>query len=125
MNPTHPHIPNAEEAHFCVLEQAHANSLAVQENTQKQINSLLKGFQHLEKLMQANIPPTPPQIHPSNPTPVQAAPVEQPPLQHYIINMTEIAPKDSPSSPLVRLIYGSARIHSQVNRLKSLGPCCT
>ena len=78
MNPAQPVVPNAEEARFCAIEQACADSLAVQENTQRQINTLLKGFQHLEKLMQANIP-TPPQIRSTNPTPIQAAPTGQPP----------------------------------------------
>ena len=71
MNPAQ---PNAEDARFRALEQACADSLAVQENTQKQIDALLKGFQHLEKLMQANIPSIPPQIHPPNQTHVQSAP---------------------------------------------------
>ena len=48
MNPAQPNVPNAEDARFRALEQAYADSLAVQENTQKQIDALLKGFQHLE-----------------------------------------------------------------------------
>ena len=79
MNPALPNIPNAEDACFRALEQAYANSLAIQENTQKQINALLKGYQHLEKLMQAIVPPALPQIPPANPTPIQAAPSGQPP----------------------------------------------
>ena len=78
MNPAQPVIPNSEEAHFRAVEQACADSLAVQENTQRQIDTLLKGFQHLEKLMQANIP-THPQIHSTNPTPIQAIPTGRPP----------------------------------------------
>ena len=70
-----PNIPHAGEARFLALEQAYANSLAVQENTQKQIDQLLNGFQHLEKLMLAKIiPPASPKICPSDLTPVQAAP---------------------------------------------------
>ena len=80
MNPAQPNIPNVREACFLALEQAYADSLAMQENTQKQINRLLNGFQHLEKLIQAaNTPPTPPQIHLTDPTPVQAAPTRWPP----------------------------------------------
>ena len=56
MNPAQPNVPNAEDAHFRALEQA-SDSLAVQENTQKQIDALLKGYQHLEKLIQAIVPP--------------------------------------------------------------------
>ena len=52
MDPTQPNVPSARELHFLTLEQAYANSLATQENTQKQIDRLLNGFQHLEKLMQ-------------------------------------------------------------------------
>ena len=74
MNPAQPNVPNAEDARFRALQQAYADSLAVQENTQKQIDALLKGFQHLEKLMQAITPSTPPQICPANPTPVHATP---------------------------------------------------
>ena len=74
MNPAQSNIPNAEDARFCALEQAYANTLAIQENTQKQIDALLKGFQHLEKLMQANISSTSPQICPAKPTPIQATP---------------------------------------------------
>ena len=79
MNPTQPNVPNAEDARFRAIEQAYADSLAVQENTQKQINALLKGFQHLEKLMQAITPSTPPQIRLANPTPVHATPTGRPP----------------------------------------------
>ena len=79
MNPAQPNIPNAEDARFRALEQACADSLAIQENTQKQIDALLKGFQHLEKLMQANIPSIPPQIRPANQTPIQSTPSGQPP----------------------------------------------
>ena len=74
MNPAQPNIPNAKDARFQALEQACADSLAVQENTQKQINALLKGFQHLEKLMQVNIPSIPPQICSPVQTPIQSAP---------------------------------------------------
>ena len=79
MNPAQPNVPNAEDADFRALEQAYADSLAIQENTQKQIDALLKGYQHLEKLMQAIVPPALPQIHPANPTPVQATPSGRPP----------------------------------------------
>ena len=44
MNPAQPNVPNAEDACFQAIEQAYADSLAVQENTQKQIDALLKGF---------------------------------------------------------------------------------
>ena len=57
MNPAQLNVPNAEDTHFRALEQAYADSLAIQENTQKQIDALLKGYQHLEKLMQAIVPP--------------------------------------------------------------------
>ena len=49
MNPAQPNVPNAKDARFWALEQAYADSLAIQENTQKQIDALLKGYQHLEK----------------------------------------------------------------------------
>ena len=79
MDPTQP-IPSAGEHCFLALEQAYADSLAMQENTQKQIDRLLNRFQHLEKLMQAaNILPPSPKIHPTNLTPVQSAPARQPP----------------------------------------------
>ena len=74
MNPAQLNAPNAEDARFRALEQAYADSLAIQENTQKQIDALLKGYQHLEKLVQAIVPPALPQIRPANPTPVQATP---------------------------------------------------
>ena len=79
MNPAQPNVPNAEDACFRALEQAYADSLAIQENTQKQIDTLLKGFQHLEKLMQAITPSTPPQICLTNPTPVHSTPTGRPP----------------------------------------------
>ena len=72
MNPTQPNVPNSREAQFLALEQAYADSLAMQENTQKQNNQLLQSFQHLEKLMMAK-------IGPSDITPVQTTPIGQPP----------------------------------------------
>ena len=51
MNPAQPNTPNAGELHFWVLEQAYANSLATQDNMQKQINGILHGFQQLEEFM--------------------------------------------------------------------------
>ena len=41
MNPTQPNVPNSADARFLALEQAYADSVAMQENTQKQINQLL------------------------------------------------------------------------------------
>ena len=79
MNPAQPNAPNAEDARFQALEQAYADSLAIQENTQKQIDALLKGYQHLEKLMQAIVPPALLQIRPTAPTPIQATPSGRPP----------------------------------------------
>ena len=71
MNPAQPNVPNSGDARFLALEQAYANSLATQENTQKQIDQLLQGFQHLEKLMMARTnPPISPKIDPSDITPV-------------------------------------------------------
>ena len=125
MNPAQPNVPNAKDARFRALEQAYADSLAVQENTQKQIDALLKSFQHLEKLMQAITPSTPPQICLANPTPVHATPIGRPPLRHCLVNMMEIDPEDSPFLPPVKHIYASVQICSQMNMSKSLGPCHT
>ena len=72
MNPANPIAPNAGEIHLLALEQAYANSLAKQDNTQEQLDRL---FQQLEKLILANkIPPTSPKIHLSDIIPIQAAP---------------------------------------------------
>ena len=80
MNPAQPNAPNPGDARFLVLEQAYADSLATQENTQKQIDQLLQSFQHLEKLMMAKInPPTSPKIGPSDITPVWTTPIGWPP----------------------------------------------
>ena len=51
--------------------------------------------------------------------------LDDPPLQHCLVNMMEIDPKDSPFSPPVKHIYASVWICFQVNMLKSLGPCHT
>ena len=80
MDPTQPNIPTAGELQFLALEQAFANSLATQENTQKQVDRLLNGFQHLKKLMQAvKILPPSPENRPANITPVQPTPTSPPP----------------------------------------------
>ena len=73
MNPAQPKVPNSEDAQFLALEQAYADSLATQENTQKQIDQLLQSFQNLEKLMVAK-------IGPSDVTPVRTTPIGRPPL---------------------------------------------
>ena len=44
-------LTDAGELRFWVLEQAYADSLATQDNIQKQINGLLHGFQQLEEFM--------------------------------------------------------------------------
>ena len=75
MDPTQPNIPTARELRFLALEQAFANSLAMQENTQKQVDRLLNRFQHLEKLMQAaKILPPSFENHPADTLPIQPAP---------------------------------------------------
>ena len=75
MNPAQPNAPDAGELHLLALEQAYANSLAKQDNTQNQLNRLLNGFQQLEKLILVEkIPPMSPKIHPTNIIPVQATP---------------------------------------------------
>ena len=51
MNPAQPNIPDARELCFQALEQAYADSLATQDNMQKQINGLLHGFQQLEEFI--------------------------------------------------------------------------
>ena len=48
MNPTQPIAPNAREICLLALEQAYANSLAKQDNTQKQLDKILNNFQQLE-----------------------------------------------------------------------------
>ena len=76
MNPAQPNVPNSRDARFLALEQAHADSLATQENTQRQIDQLLQGFQHLEKLMMAKINPPPSlKTSPSDIAPVQTTPI--------------------------------------------------
>src|ERR1700761_4397724 len=80
MDPTQPNVPTAGELRFLALEQAFTDSLAKQENTQKQVDRLLNGFQHLEKLMQAaKILPPSPENCPADIIPVQPAPARRPP----------------------------------------------
>ena len=75
MNPTQPNVSNARELHFQALEQAYANSLAMQDSMQKQINGLLHSFQQLEELMQAEKITSPsPKVQPTDLTPVWVAP---------------------------------------------------
>ena len=84
MNPAQPNVPNSGDARFLALEQAYADSLASQEITQKQINQLLQGFKHLEKLMMAKIDPPPsPKISTSDITPTRTTPIVDPLPQHY------------------------------------------
>ena len=79
MNPAQP-VPNSEDARFLALEQAYANSVATQENTQKQINQLLQAFQHLEKLMTAKTSPPPsPKINTPDTTSARTTPIGRPP----------------------------------------------
>ena len=81
MNPAQPNAPDAGELRLLALEQAYANSLAKQDNTQKQLDRLLNGFQQLEKLILVEkIPPVSPKIHPTDIIPIQATPTRwQPP----------------------------------------------
>ena len=79
MNPAQP-VPNSKDARFLALEQAYANSVATQENTQKQINQLLQAFQHLEKLMTAKTSPPPsPKINTPDTTSARTTPIGRPP----------------------------------------------
>ena len=74
MNPAQPNVPDTRELRFQALEQAYADSLATQENMQKQINRLLHGFQQLEELMQAEKITSPsPKIQPTDFNPIQAS----------------------------------------------------
>ena len=75
MNPTQSIVSDAREICLLALEQAYANSLAKQDNTQKQLDRL---FQQLEKLILTDkIPSTSPKIHSSDIIPIQAAPTRQ------------------------------------------------
>ena len=80
MNPTQPNVPDTGELCFWALEQAYANSLATQDNMQKQINRLLHSFQQLEEFMWAEkkSPPSP-IIRPIDLTPIWATPTGWPP----------------------------------------------
>ena len=72
MNPAKPIASDAREICLLALEQAYANSLAKQDNTQKQLDRL---FQQLKTLILVDkIPPTSPKIHLSDIIPVQATP---------------------------------------------------
>ena len=78
-----PNVPDAGEIHLLALEQAYADSLAKQDNTQKQLDKLLNAFQQLEKLILVEkIPSISPKIHPFDIIPIQATPTRwwPPPL---------------------------------------------
>ena len=80
MNPAQSIVSDAREICLLALEQAYADSLAKQDDTQKQLNRL---FQQLEKLiLMDKIPSTSPKIHLSNIIPIQATPTRRrpPPL---------------------------------------------
>ena len=80
MNPTQPNVSNAREICLLALEQACADSLAKQDNTQKQLDRLLNGFQQLEKLILVETtPPISPEIQPSDIIPIQATSTRQQP----------------------------------------------
>ena len=80
MNPAQPNVSDARELCFRVLEQAYADSLAMQDSMQKQINGLLHGFQQLEELMWAEKIASPsPKIWPTDLTPIWVAPTGWPP----------------------------------------------
>jgi hypothetical protein len=80
MNPAQSNVSEAGERRFRALEQAFADSVAKQENMQKQINELLHGFQQLEEFVrvQKNSPPSP-HTPPTDHTPVRATPIGRPP----------------------------------------------
>ena len=80
MNPAQPNVSDTRELCFQALEQAYADSLAMQDSMQKQINGLLHGFQQLEELMQAEKITSPsPKIRPTDFTPIRVTPTGQPP----------------------------------------------
>ena len=80
MNPAQQHAPSHEELRLTALEQALADSKAREEETQKQLGTLLDGFKSLEGLLMEQQP----QIITSpknlvNISPIPTIPTRQPP----------------------------------------------
>ena len=79
MNPTQQHAPSSEELRLSVVEQALADSIAREIETQKTLSLLTDGFKLLRELVQTHIPLcTPPRIPSVDITPVWSTPTRQP-----------------------------------------------
>ena len=79
MDPSQQHAPSSKEFCLAALEKALANSKAREQETWKQLNTVLDRFLNLERLIleQKQPPPTPPNI-PENITPVWTSPPDDP-----------------------------------------------
>ena len=79
MDPTQQLAPSPE-LRLVAVEQALIDSKAREIETQKQLASILNGFQQLEALIQKlQPPPTSPKISSTNITPLRSAPIGRPP----------------------------------------------
>ena len=78
MNPAQQHAPSSEELRLAAVEQALADSIAREIETQKTLSLLTDGFQLLRELVQTHIPlRTPPKTPSMDITPVWSAPTRQ------------------------------------------------
>ena len=75
MNPVQQHAPSSEELRLEVVEQALADSIAIEIETQKTLSLLTDGFQLLRELVQTHIPLCTPSM---DITPVWSTPTRQP-----------------------------------------------
>ena len=75
MNPAQQHAPSSEELRLAAVEQALADSIAREIETQKTLSLLTNGFQLLRELVQTHIPLCTPSM---DITPVWSAPTRQP-----------------------------------------------
>ena len=80
MNPVQQHAPSPEELHLTALEQALADSKAREEETQKQLATVLDRFKNLERLLMEQQPQilTPPK-NLVNISPIWTTPTGRPP----------------------------------------------
>ena len=81
MDPLQQHAPSSDKSHFAALEQALADSKSREQETRKQLDTLINVFLNLEKLILEQKQPPPPTLlkNPENTTLVQTSPSGPPP----------------------------------------------
>ena len=118
MTPLQQAFPGSIELHLAALEQALADSQAREEETKRQLDTLIIGFKRLEeKILELKNPSK------NVPTLTPSIPSGWPPPPHYQRSSTEKDPVDRVSLTQSKPTSASVQNLSTPTKLKSLGLC--